>query len=237
MGRMRAKLDHIDEVAKNIKTFWFTPDRKPRHIAGQFTELRLPHKNRDKRGDRRWFSLTSSPTEDKIAITTKFALENGSSFKKTLAVLKPGDEVMLAQPMGDFVLPKDASIPLVFVAGGIGVTPMRSMIKCLDDSGAKRDIQLIYAANSLEEVAFRDLFEGSGLKLDIVPANPPEGWQGASGRLDADKILGLAGGLTGKLLYMSGPEPMVAALAKDLKTHGISKKQIISDFFPGYPGL
>lgn len=234
---MRAKLDHVDEIAKNIKMFWFVPDRKPRQIAGQFTELRLPHKNRDKRGDRRWFTLASSPTEEKLAITTKFATENGSSFKNALAAMKPGDEVMLAQPMGDFVLPKDKSIPLVFIAGGIGVTPMRSIVKWLLDTGEKRDIHLIYAANSIEEVAFRNLFEEYGMKLTLMLNDPPAGWPGVSGRLSADRIIQLTGSLSGKLVYMSGPEPMIEALAKGIKEKGVSKKQIITDFFPGYPGL
>lgn len=234
---MRAKLDYIDEVAKNIKMFWFTPERKPRQIAGQFTELYLPHKNADKRGNKRWFTLTSSPTEDKLAITTKFAQEKGSTFKQTLANLKPGDDVMLAQPMGDFVLPRDKTIPLILVAGGIGVTPMRSMVKYLLDTGEKRDIELIYAANSIEEVAFRDLFEEYGLKLTLMLNNPPAGWPGVSGKLTAERIVQLVGNLNGKLVYMSGPDPMVKALAEGLYKIGASKKQIITDYFPGYHGI
>ncbi len=231
---MRAKLDHVEEVAKNIKTFWFVSDVKPRNTAGQFTEIRLPHENADKRGDKRWFSLSSSPTEGKYSITTKFAPENGSSFKKTLASLSPGSEIMLADPMGDFVLPKDKSIPLVFVAGGIGVTPMRSMIKWLLDTGEKRDVQIIYAARTLEEVAFRDLFEQYGAKLTIVLSQPPPTWKGESGQIDAERVLSLTGGLDGKLFYISGPEPMIEALDKGLKAKGVNRKHIVTDFFPGY---
>jgi len=229
---MRVKLDHIDDIAKNIKMFWFV-DGQPRNTAGQFIELRLPHEQPDKRGEKRWFTLTSSPTEGKFAITTKFAVES-SSFKKTLNSLKPGAEVTMSEPMGDFVLPKDKSIPLVFVAGGIGITPMRSMTKWLLDTGEKRDLQLIYAANSLDEVAFKDLFEKYGAKLDIVLSTPPAGWRGESGRLSADKIIELSGGLDGKLVYLSGPEPMVEALDKDLKAKGVNRKHILADFFPGY---
>lgn len=238
---MRAKLDHVDEVAKNIKMFWFTPDHKPDQIPGQFVELRLKHPKPDNRGDSRWFTLTSSPTEDKIAITTKFIGEplgsDNSSFKKALLAIKPGQEIMFTEPMGDFTLPSNKSIPLVFVAGGIGVTPMRSMVKWLHDRGEKRDIQVIYAANTLEEVAFADLFKDYGAKLDIVPSKPPANWKGPAGRLNGEKVKDIAGKLDGKLIYLSGPEPMTEALSKNLAANGISKKQIITDFFPGYTGI
>ncbi len=234
---MQVKFDHTENVAKNIVSFWFTTDSMPHHTAGQFTELRIPHNQVDKRGDKRWFTISSSPTEKQLAITTKFAAENGSSFKNALRGLQPGSELNMAQPMGDFVLPKDPSIPLVFVAGGIGVTPMRSMVKYLLDSGEKRDIHLIYGIRSLEEVAFRDLFEQYGLKLTLVVSQPSGNWDGEAGQLSADRIQSLAGGLNNKLIYLSGPEPMTEALFKDLKKLGINKKHIVTDYFPGYTAV
>lgn len=231
---MKAALDHVEEVAANIRTFWFRPERPARYVAGQFTELRLPHDNEDSRGNKRWFTLSSSPTEELLSITTKYAGDNSSSFKKALFDLKPGNEVTLADPMGDFVLPKDASVPLVFVAGGIGVTPMRSMVKYVLDSGEKRDIQLIYAANSLEEVAFRDLFEQYGLKPSYVINNPPPNWNGQSGKLSPERILSIAGDLNGKLSYFAGPEPMVESFLKGLKNLGVNKHRLVADYFPNY---
>jgi ferredoxin-NADP reductase len=232
---MNVTLERVDNVAKNIKMFWFSSDQKLSHVAGQFIELHLPHANPDKRGIKRWFTLTSSPTEGKFAITTKFTAENGSSFKAALLALKPGDGLAMSQPMGDFVLPKDKSIPLVFVAGGIGVTPMRSMVKYLLDTNEKRTIQLIYAANSLEEVAFRDTFDQYGVKLTLVISNPPVGWTGETGQLTAERIQSIAGELNNKLIYISGPEPMVEAFYHGLKELGVDKKHLIADYFPNYP--
>ena len=226
--------DHAEDTAENIKTFYFKPDKPVEYIAGQFTELYLAHDNPDSRGIRRWFTLSSSPTEPLLSITTKFSSQQGSTFKQTLAKLKPGSPLKLAQPMGDFVLPKDAVRPLVFVAGGIGVTPMHSMIKYLHDRKEKRDIHLIYAVTKREELAFQMLFRDYGLKLTTVIKDPPSGYSGEAGSLTGERILKIVKPKPGTLFYMSGPEPMVEAFTKDLAKSGVNKHDIITDYFPGY---
>src|SRR5882724_8480449 len=128
---MKVALDHVEDIAEHIKTFWFTPEQPTRYVAGQYTELYLPHDNPDNRGEKHWFTLSSSPTNSLVSITSKFSPNNGSTFKRTLLQLPLGTQVTMAAPMGDFVLPKDKSIPLVFVAGGIGVTPMHSIVSWL----------------------------------------------------------------------------------------------------------
>lgn len=231
---MRVRLSYTEDIAKNIRTFWFSAEPMPRYSAGQFIELRLRVDKPDERGDKHWFTLSSSPSEDKLSITTKFAAGLSSSFKTTLRELKAGDGVNMSEPMGDFVLPKDKNIPLIFVAAGIGVTPMRSMVRWLSDTGERRNIHLIYGAKTLEEVAFRGLFESYGLKFDIVLSEPPRDWHGLTGHLSADRIIGLTGGLNDKLTYLSGPEPMVEKINDDLKAKGLTQKHILTDFFPGY---
>ena len=231
---MNVTFDHSEDTADHIKTFWFKPEKAIKYTAGQFTELHLPHPNADNRGQWRWFTLSSSPTDPMLSITTKFAPQNGSTFKETLKKLKPGTPLKLAEPMGDFVLPKDSAIPLVFVAGGIGVTPMHSMIKYLQDTGERRDIYLIYAVTHLEEEAFDPLFKQYGVKLTLVVQEPPAGYKGESGSLDADRILQLAPDDGKSLYYLSGPEPMVGAFTKGLRAKGVNKHRVITDYFPGY---
>lgn len=227
--------DHREPQAENITSFYFKPPKTVRYEAGQYIELTLPHDNPDERGIRHWFTLSSSPTEELLTITTKFATDRVSTFKQTLRALKPGDQVQMSDPMGDFVLPKDANRQLVFIAGGIGVTPMRSMIKWLHDKQQRRMIHLLYAAQTPEQFAFRELFNNYGLPTTLIVSDPPKGWQGETGRLSAELILKLAPNVDHKLYYISGPEPMVEKLRDDLEAADLKPEQIVGDYFPNYP--
>ena len=211
--------------ANSIKTFYFSCDQKPSFIAGQFIEMTLPHKNSDNRGIKRWFTLSSSPTENLLAITTKFTRENGSSFKKTLDSLQANNEAKISQPMGDFILPKSSNVPLIFVAGGIGCAPYRSMVKFLEDNPKeKRSIVFIYAASNKNQVAFKKLFTKNAKEFHEI----------IDQRLTADKIKKI-GKFNGKqYIYISGPELMVEELSKDLKNSGVDSSLVYTDFFPGY---
>lgn len=222
---MKYVFDHSDKLSSSITTFWFKPPKKIGHTAGQFIEMYLPHPNPDERGQKHWFTVSSSPTEPLLSITTKFAGETGSSFKRRLFSLKPGQEVEISEPMGDFVLPKDTSIPLVFVAGGIGSTPFRSIVKWLIDTGEERKIQIILSAKAADDFVFDKIFNQYG----VEPAHL------VGERLTGKEILELSGAHDGKLFYVSGPEPMVEALVSELEASGISKDRLIGDYFPGYP--
>jgi ferredoxin-NADP reductase len=231
---MDVVFDHHEDVAEGITTFWFKPEHPVRYTAGQFTEMYLPHDQPDNRGIRRWFTLSSSPTNELLSITTKFAAENGSSFKRTLRGLQPGALLKLAEPMGDFVLPKDTTIPLVFVAGGAGITPMHSMVQYLTDAKEQRPIHLIYAVTQENELAFLPLFKAYCSTVTTVVKNPPADYRGETGSLSAERILQLAPDDGKTLYYLSGPEPMVEAFTKDLKHRGVSGHRVITDYFPGY---
>ena len=224
---MRVILEGKEKINHNVTTFWFRPPHKVSYTAGQFIEITLPHANPDERGIKHWFTLSSSPTDEHISITTKFFDEQASTFKKTLFRLNQGNEVQISDPMGDFVLPKDKSIPLVFVAGGIGITPFHSIVKWLLDNGEKRKIQVILATHAAEDLLFVDLFRQ--YRVEPVLAVDTNG-QRLSGRFILDTI----GKPSNKLIYVSGPEPMVETLNADLEKLGAAKNQLIGDFFPGY---
>lgn len=232
---MNVTFDHSEDVARNIRTFWFKPERPVRYIAGQFTEIYLPHEDVDDRGVRRWFTLSSSPTDEMVSITTKFAADQGSTFKEHLAELKPGAPLKLADPMGDFVLPKDPSIPLIFVAAGMGITPVHSMIKWLQDTGEKRNIHLIYAVAEEDQLAFLPLFTSSDLAFTPVVKSPSAHYVGQIGSLTTDKILELAPDDGESYIYLSGPEPMTETFFKEFQAKGVNPDRLITDYFPGYP--
>lgn len=232
---MKVIFDHSQPEAANIRTFYFRPERPLQYTAGQFIELTIKHLHPDNRGIKRWFTLSSSPTEEFLSITTKFAgKDTSSSFKKTLFKLKPGAKLQMSNPMGDFVLPKLIQTPLVFVAGGIGITPFHSILGWLADTRETRPIKLLYGVRTEEEIIFQHTFDRARQHATIVVNEPTSAWGGERGQLSAELILGLEKPNEDTLVYVSGPEPMVESLEKDLKKAGLRKQQFVGDFFPNY---
>jgi len=234
MLSMKVTLDHTAQEAANIRTFWFKPERPIRYVAGQYTELTLKHDHPDERGEKHWFTLSSTPGHELVSITTKYAGDDKSStFKKTLFALEPGAELAMSEPSGDFVLPEDASRPLVFIAGGIGLTPFHSMAGWLASHGEHRNIQFIYGVRTEDEIIFEDDFEKAGIHPIIVVGEPSESWGGERGRLSAELVFGLTHPVDNALVYLSGPEPMVESLGDALKP-SLGDERLVQDFFPGY---
>lgn len=234
---MKAIFDHSQDEAANIRTFFFKTEKPVHYTAGQYTELTLPHLHPDNRGIKRWFTLSSPPGQDFVTITTKFADKQGSSFKKALRRLKPGTEVDLAEPMGDFVLPKLIQTPLIFVAGGIGLTPFHSICEWLAGTNEIRPIKFLYGVRSEDEIIFEETFQKIGVEPTVVVGEASPAWGGERGQLNAELILGLEQPSDDTLVYLSGPEPMVQALAKDLHKAGVKKSQLVTDEFPNYTAI
>lgn len=234
---MRIVLDQVEDIAIGIKTFWFTPEKPVDYQAGQYIEMFLPHDSADERGQKHWFTLSSSPTEKLVAITTKHATGKVSTFKQTLFGLKPGTVVKISDPMGDFVLPKDPALPLVFVAAGMGVTPYRSIVKYLTDTGETRQVKMLYAVRHQDEVVFAELLEKYVSEFDVLLSQPNPGWAGKTGRLTPEQILDFAGSNPNQLIYVSGPEQLVETLETGLLAAGVPKDKLVLDFFPGYPAI
>ena len=225
----------FENHSKTIITFWFRPEATLDHIAGQYIELSLPHNSSDTRGIKRWFTISSSPTEAPlISITTRLLENNCSSFKRTLQALRPGDSVQLNEPMGDFVLPKDDRIPLIFVAGGIGITPFHSIIQYLYKIKQQRNIHLIYGVGTEQDILFQDLFERYGMNRSIIIIKPTGAWDGLTGVLSGARIVDLAKSQGDSLIYVSGPESLVDSLFSQLTELGIPKTSLVGDYFPGY---
>lgn len=235
---MKAVFDHSKDEAANIRTFYFRPEKPVDYTAGQYTQLALPHPHPDKRGPRRWFTLSSAPGGEFLTITTKYAGDGAtSSFKRTMFNLKPGTEVHMAEPMGDFVLPKLIQTPLVFVAGGIGITPFHSILEWLARTGEQRSIRLLYGVRSEEEIIFEETFGRAGVQPTIVVSDPSPSWGGERGRMTAELIMGLEKPSEDTLVYLSGPEPMVEALGEGLKKAGLPKQRLVTDAFPNYAAI
>ena len=231
---MTVTFDHVDQLTPQIATFFFKPERPMQYTAGQFVEWTLKHDKADDRGERRWFTLSSSPTQELISFTTKFAAKNGSSFKQAILKLEPGAELKISEPLGDFVMPKLVQTPLVFVAGGIGITPFHSMLQYLAETREFRPIKMLLGVHSEDEIIFQETYEKAGQHVTLVVNQPSAAWGGERGKLTAEMIIGLEQPTDDTLVYISGPEPMVETLTKDLIKAGLKKPQIVGDYFPNY---
>lgn len=234
---MQVVFDHSQDEAGHIRTFFFKPERPVQYTAGQFIELTLKHPNPDNRGEKRWFTLSSAPGLEFVTITTKFAGKDSSSFKKALWKLEPGDTLQMSDPMGDFVLPKLIQTPLVFVAAGIGITPFHSILEWLAGTNEERPIQLLHGVKTEEDIIFQDTFDRANIHATIVVEEPGDAWGGERGKLTSELILGLEQPNDDTLVYVSGPEPLIEQLEKDLKHAGLKQNQLVLDFFPNYKSI
>ena len=228
-----AVFSHRNQITPTTWSYFFTTDKPLVFTAGQYLRWTAPIEKEIKRGNKRLFTISSLPGEDTISFTTRF-LEPVSPFKAFLQKLDPGDSMDISQPMGDFTLPEDATILVLLLAGGIGVTPFRSMILSSIPS-SQRSIQLVHGAKDASELAFREEFE------KFNPNYPHLSLQYHSNIADEATIQGhisaqnvIAHAPEGCKFYISGPEPFVEALQSDIIAGGIKETNIKTDFFPGY---
>jgi ferredoxin-NADP reductase len=233
-------LKRRETVGRDTYDFVFDRNRKSLWQPGQYLEWTLSHKNSDNRGVRRYFTIASSPTESEIRIGVKFYPEP-STFKKTLYDLKLGDIIVASQLSGDFTLPKDKNQKLVLIAGGIGITPFRSMIKYLIDTNERRDVTLLYSNRELPDVAYTKIFDEANEKLGIKTVytltekdKVPPTWRGGVGFFDANSIETEIPDYMNCLFYLSGPRSLVLAFEDTLGRLGVLRRNIKTDYFPGF---
>jgi len=237
-GKYVMRLVGKTQIAEDTYDFVFVPDRKISFRPGQYLEWTLGHSHADNRGNRRYFTIASSPTEDSIRLGIKFYPE-ASSFKRMFLKMKPGSEIVAGQLAGEFTLPRNKNKKLVFIAGGIGITPFRSMIKHLLNNNEKREIILLYSNKIAADIAYADIFDEASQKLGIrsvytLTAGVPTSWPGRVGPITEQVIQEEIPDYKERIFYVSGPHSMVAAFERTLKNLGLKKRQIKIDFFPGF---
>jgi ferredoxin-NADP reductase len=223
---MALKLINKENLVDNVWAFRFQPSEPLTWVAGQYVRVELPHDNPDEERTKRWFTNSAAPYEGILQITTRVT---GSTFKQALSKLTEGDEALrlIEAPDGDFVW-QDSDLPIIFVAGGIGVTPFYSILKQRVHDEQPIDVTLIYGART-EDVPFKAELaqwaaDNPGFSVKYVIGAP----------LTAEKLAELKPGLNQSLVYLSGPEPMVQALGEELIAHGLPEAQYKHDDFPNY---
>src|ERR1700693_4746714 len=140
---MKFTLTATKQEASDTFAFIFAPDQSLQWKAGQLLRYVLNHPDPDDRGVERYFSIASAPHEKHVMLTTRFASKS-SSFKKALKNLRPGDAIEAHDLEGDFVV-DDYKKTFVFIAGGIGIKPVRAILLDLDYKKKPLNVQLLYA--------------------------------------------------------------------------------------------
>jgi ferredoxin-NADP reductase len=234
---VKATVAETREVAKGTLFVRFAVEGYPEYRPGAYFWVELPDRgHEDEKGLRRHISLATSPTErGVVGLATRL---RDTAFKRTLAELEIGDEVQVEEPKGSFLLPEDTSTEYVFVAGGIGITVFRSMLRFIADEGLPYRVTLVYSNRDSESSAFLDELPGlerriEGLRVVLTMTDEP-GWAGETRHLDADVLGELVGGLEGKTFLVAGPPQMAEAVAGSLKAAGLPEDRVRADAFSGY---
>jgi ferredoxin-NADP reductase len=236
---MRSQIKEKKEVAKG--TLLVTFDLLGEEVdfqPGQYFWVELPDiGHQDEKGLRRHISVVTSPNERGVlGLCTRL---RDTAFKRTLAELDVGAVVDVEHPKGDYVLPSETDRPYVFIAGGIGITVFRCMLRYIVEEGLTHRVTLVYSNRDRESAAFLDELaeierDNENIRLVLVMTDDPE-WEGEKRRVDADVLREHLDGDLGDYVHIAaGPPGMVEAMESALKGAGVPEEQVIVQRFAGY---
>lgn len=236
---MDLTLQEILPETPTVTSFIFNKPEGFKHQAGQFLRWEFSVENCDLRCNKRPFTIASSPTEDYLMLTTRYGV---SRLKQTLMNAQPGMKVRAVDPLGRFTLEDIKVSQIVMLAGGVGITPMRSMIKYALDTNADKSITLFYSNKTPEEIVYRQELENwqkmsKNINITTTITTPQESqqkWEGLVGRINEDMIKEHVLDIKNAQYYVSGPPAMVEGMQKILQNLGLPLEQIRIEKFAGY---
>lgn len=218
-------------------TYRFSRPPEYRFEAGQFFRLTIPSPSGPLT---HYFSHCDSPAEGRVELTTRLT---GSDYKKALDALPLGAEVQFEGPMGRFLFKYEAP-KIAFLTGGIGITPIRSILRHLVDTGGEgrtegQELVLFYGSMTEEGIPYKNELDEfartiSGLRVLHVITKPSESWQGYTGFITADIVRAELGDPREWTYYIVGPPPMITAMEKVMEQLGIPESQRLIEGFAGY---
>jgi ferredoxin-NADP reductase len=239
MPEYQITLMRRQRIARDTMAFWFdTNGAGYQFRAGQHADFGFlqpaPEHERD---NSRTFSLANSPLDGQIMIALRI---RETAFKAALKAAPLGTKCQVSRPRGSFTLHKDATRPAVFLAGGIGITPMRSILHWAAQERLPHKLYLFYSNRHLEDAAFLEELE------DLATQNPffkfiptltgveSPAWHYEHGPIDYSLLARYLDGLSGPVYYAAGPSGMVAAMASLLRDSDVSDDDIKTEEFGDY---
>jgi ferredoxin-NADP reductase len=236
----KVKLKSRQEIAAGTMAFHFEKPAGFVYKAGQFGDFTLADPpETDAEGNTRGFSFASAPYESDLMVVTRM---RDTAFKRVLKMVKLGSELSLDAPYGSFLLPDDAQIPAVFLSGGIGVTPIRSIVLQATYDKLPHKIFLFDSNRRPEDAAFLDDLTAAqkenpnftlvGTMTEMEKSAKP--WHGEIGFVTKAMLAKSIGDFNLPIYYISGPRTMVVAMRKLLNDWGVKDGNIRTEEFTGY---
>ena len=231
--KFHAEVSEIVQRTKDVRSIRFARPEEFDYLPGQFMFITL---GREEAQMTKHFTISISPTEEHhLEITKRLT---GHPFSDALAALEPGDEVMIEGPHGSFTF-KGEHNKIGLLSGGIGITPLRSMIRYSTDKRLDIKIALLYSNRDEDDIAFRDDLEAmrkqnSNLDVMYTLTGPSQIWKGPTGRISEETVVKFVPDYMERVFFTSGPRKMVEAMVSLLKNLSVPEQQIKWEYFPGY---
>lgn len=227
-------------VAEGTMAFIFEKPKDFNFKAGQFGDFTLLNpEETDEEGNTRAFSLTNPPYANDLMVATRM---RDTAFKRVLKTLPIGTELKLDAPYGSFTLHNNKAIPAVFLTGGIGITPVRSIVTQATKDKLPHQIYLFYSNNRPEDTAFLEELKSlekrnsyyKFISTMTAMEKSKQPWTGEKGFINREMLEKYIKDLTTAIYYISGPATMVAAMRKMLNEADINDDNIRTEEFSGY---
>lgn len=236
MWGFETTLSEVIQRTPTIKSYRFPIQAKGvRYRAGQFFFVTIKINGNEAVHH---FSFSSSPTEKGYLEFTKRI--TSSDFSQALDKMKPGAWAYLQGANGTFTLPRK-ECKLAFLGGGIGITPLRSMLRYIVDRKLSYDVVLLYGSTILEDAAFHQELDNMAashpsLRVQYVLSGTdlPPAWKGKRGFVNKGLVIELIPDYIERLFYISGPPKMVTALEEQLGASNLPPERVKRDSFTGY---
>lgn len=238
MADFQSKLIRKEEVADGTMAFYVEKPEGFSYVAGQHPTVKIVHPaETDEEGDSRTFSFITIPSDPEVGFTTRM---RDTAFKRNIKNAPEGLEIELKNPRGSMILPTETGRPLVFLAGGIGITPFMSMIRQATHEQSQQDIYMFYANRTIGQAAFLKDLEELAQKnphFTFIPTMTQEDdsiWTGEKGRITKELIQKHLPRTEDTIYYLAGPTGMVTALMDTLTSLGIDPLFIKSEDYGEY---
>jgi ferredoxin-NADP reductase len=234
---MIAKIRKREEIADGTMMVELDVSPSPVFKPGQYMTLNLPNPPyTDEKGNMRVFSIVNSP-EEKNTLTLATRMSQ-SAFKRSLAEMAIGSEIDVKFIGGEFLLPESQERKIVFIAGGIGITPFISMLRHVDRNRLDTNITLIYSNRNQKSTAFLEELaaiakKNKNVRLVMTMTDDPA-WNGESSQISAELVKRSVADYKDSTYMIVGPGGMVAAMSDMLSSIGVSKEDIFVESFTGY---